>query len=57
MNSGNPHFHSGQPGGESSVQLYRVDEACPSGTNQRDIWVDIAAAFERKMAAIERHAS
>jgi LmbE family N-acetylglucosaminyl deacetylase len=53
----NPHFYPQQLQVAPGLQPHRVEEVYLFGTDQRDIWVDITATFERKMAAIACHAS
>jgi LmbE family N-acetylglucosaminyl deacetylase len=55
--AGNPHFYPEQLQEEPGLQPQRVEEVYLFGTDQRDMWVDITATFERKMAAIACHAS
>lgn len=53
--AGNPHYFPAQLA--QRVAAHQVPEVYLFGAAEPDTWVDITATFERKMAAIERHAS
>ncbi len=53
--AGNPHFFAEQI--ETGLAPHRIEQVYLFGTNAPDEWVDITATFERKMSAIECHAS
>jgi LmbE family N-acetylglucosaminyl deacetylase len=53
--AGNPHFFPEQI--ETGLAPHRLEQVYLFGTNAPDEWVDITATFERKMSAIECHAS
>jgi LmbE family N-acetylglucosaminyl deacetylase len=53
--AGNPHFYPEQL--QEGLSPHRIEEVYLSGTDAPDEWVDITATFERKMRAIECHAS
>ncbi|MBI3960576.1 MAG: PIG-L family deacetylase [Chloroflexi bacterium] len=53
--AGNPHYFPEQLA--AGMKIHQVPEVYLFGAEQPDTWVDIGQTFERKMAAIERHAS
>ncbi len=53
--AGNPHYFPDQLA--AGIETHQVPEVYLFGAEQPDIWVDIGETVERKMAAIERHAS
>lgn len=55
--AGNPHFYPEQLRPPHNTRPHRVEEVYLYGVDQPDVWVDITATFERKMAAIECHRS
>lgn len=55
--AGNPHFYPEQLRPPLNTQPHRVEEVYLYGADQPDVWVDISATFEQKMAAIEGHRS
>lgn len=53
--AGNPHYFPEQLA--DGVTAHRVEEVYLFGAEEPDTWVDITETFERKMAAVECHAS
>jgi LmbE family N-acetylglucosaminyl deacetylase len=53
--AGNPHYFPVQL--TKGLQPHRIEEVYLFGTDQPDVWVDITATLEAKLAAIQHHRS